>query len=204
MLLDRSGSMGGLWENALTAINGYVKELSTDDLQVYLASFDDYNGPSYDVLRDCNAKDWRNITSEETYPRGGTPLNDAAGKLLDKVFKDDPRKAIIVIMTDGYENASKEYSREAIKGKMSIAKERGYEIVFLGANFDNIENLAGLYNIPSNRAMNISASNMGDTMRNFASYNKLYNTSNDATTSSATMDSYFSEENKKKAIDGNE
>ncbi|NBR25044.1 MAG: VWA domain-containing protein, partial [Micrococcales bacterium] len=50
ILLDRSGSMGTLWNEALGSINAYVAKLKKKDM-VYLAAFDD----SYEILRECPA-----------------------------------------------------------------------------------------------------------------------------------------------------
>lgn len=197
MLLDRSGSMATLWTEALGSINGYVAELK-GHADVFLAAFDTVN--SFEVLRESSSEAWKRITSEEVMPRGGTPLNDAAGKLLDKVFKDDPRKAIVVIMTDGFENASNEYNTQAIKSKINMAKERGYEVVFLGANFDKVENLAHNYGVDAKRVMNISAQNMGSTMRGFATSTQNYAQAESVHAGAAVMDWQFSDENKKAAV----
>lgn len=196
MLLDRSGSMASRWQQAIGSINEYVSGLPKDS-SVYLATFDtNYNNDlGYDVIRETMAGDWRKINAEEVYPRGGTPLNDAAGKLLNKLFLDDPRKAIVVVMTDGEENSSREYTTAAIKAKFDMAKERGYEVVFLGADFKEVEKQAWNYGIASNRVMNTTAQNMGSTMRGFAVSSASYSMQ-DAQGGAATMDCYFSEENK--------
>lgn len=194
MLLDRSGSMASLWKEALGSINGYVDELKRSD-SVFLAAFDSVN--PFDVLRDVKISKWTPVTNEEVMPRGRTPLNDAAGKLLSKLFEDDPRKAVVVIMTDGEENSSQEYTTKAIKAKMDMAKEKGYEVVFLGANFKEVEHLAYNYGIASNRVMNVSGQSLGSTMKGFASVTRGYA---EETTAGATMDAYFTEETKADAI----
>ena len=71
MLLDRSGSMTSLWDEAIGSINGYVSALEDPDTQVYLAVFDSL---SYDVLRECKAMDWDAVLPSEVAPRGSTPL----------------------------------------------------------------------------------------------------------------------------------
>ena len=201
MLLDRSGSMASLWTEALGSINGYVAELK-GDASVFLVAFDTVN--PYEVLRESSIEGWRRISSEEIMPRGGTPLNDAAGKLLDKVFRDDPRKAVIVIMTDGEENSSQEYSTAAIKAKINMAKERGYEVVFLGANFDNVEKLAYNYGVASNRVMNTRGVNIYSTMKGLATVSAQYNIADTASAATQSFDSYFTPENKAKASAGQE
>lgn len=194
MLLDRSGSMASLWKEALGSINGYVDEMKRSDT-VFLAAFDSVN--PFDVIRDVKISKWTPITSDEVTPRGGTPLNDAAGKLLSKLFEDDPRKAVVVIMTDGEENSSQEYTTTAIKSKLDMAKEKGYEVVFLGANFSKVESLAANYGIARNRVMNVTAHNLQNTMRGLAGSTQSYATEEVA---GATMDAYFTEDNKANAV----
>lgn len=201
MLLDRSGSMATRWSAALEAINGYVAGLPRDT-SIYLATFDTvgYNDLGYDVIRETLASDWRQVNSSEVWPRGGTPLNDAAGKLLNKVFLDDPRKAIVVVMTDGEENSSREYTTAAIKAKFDEAKRREYEVVFLGADFKEVEKQAWNYGIDHRRVMNITAGNLGSTMRGFATASASYNMAENAHTGAATMDAYFSDDTKAAAV----
>lgn len=180
ILLDRSGSMEGpMWKEALGAINGYVQKLAEDnvDTGVTLAVFDT-NEP-FKVIRDrITPRTWKRVTNEDATPRGGTPLNDATGKLLDLAEKGAPNgeqyeKVAIIIMTDGQENSSSEYTVAKIKDRLDRVRAKNWQVIFLGANFDNAQQAAGYGNA---RGMTVSSSsaNLGGTLRASASKRATY------------------------------
>lgn len=175
ILLDRSGSMESQWSDTLGAINGYVKELS-GDTNVYLAAFDSgYNGVlNYDVLRNTTAKGMKALTRDETSPRGGTPLLDSMGKLLDHAFTESPDKAYIVVMTDGEENTSRQLSKAVITEKLARAEDRNWEVVFLGANFDKVVDQARGLGLKLDKSYNISTGNLAAEMKFMATNTVAY------------------------------
>jgi hypothetical protein len=65
-----------------------------------------------------------------------TPLFDAAANVMDRALENDADRTIVVIMTDGEENSSKEYNQIKIKDKVKLLEAKKWEVVFLGANFD--------------------------------------------------------------------
>ena len=105
LLLDRSGSMSTRWNEAINAINSYVSKLRFGD-NIYIALFD---GESYDVIRDGDVKGFVALNPLEYSPRGSTPLYDSCAKMISTAEQRNAEKTIIVIMTDGEENTSKEY-----------------------------------------------------------------------------------------------
>ena len=120
ILLDRSGSMETLWTEALSSVNAYVKKLAEDgvDTGVTLACFDTgHDGKmSFDILRDrIIPSTWHAVTSKDAAPRGGTPLNDATGKVVALADAGNYDKVAIVIMTDGHENSSRELTVDQAK-----------------------------------------------------------------------------------------
>jgi uncharacterized protein with von Willebrand factor type A (vWA) domain len=177
ILLDRSGSMEGfMWTEALGAINGYVKKLADDnvDTGVTLACFDS-NEP-FVILRDrIIPNTWRAVTDEDAQPRGGTPLNDATGKLLDLAesgqFKYD--KVAIIIMTDGQENSSKEYTVPQIKARLDRVRAKNWQVIFLGANFDNASQAAS-YGNTRGMTVNSAAGNLRASTSNLAAKRAAY------------------------------
>lgn len=180
ILLDRSGSMQSLWTEALSSVNAYAKELDnkTDgdavDAKVTLAVFDDQAGMQFDVLRkDVPALHWQNVTDAEASPRGMTPLLDAIGRVVSLAETDNPDKAIIVVMTDGMENASREVTREGAKAALDRVRKKGWEVVFLGANFDNISDAQSV-GVGAARQMSMAPGHMDQTMRMFAKKSRGY------------------------------
>lgn len=116
-------------------------------------------------------------------PRGSTPLNDATGKLIDLAEKGSPiggqyEKVAIIIMTDGYENASQEYSRasggtEKIKARLDTCRAKNWQVIFLGANFDNAAQAAS-YGNSAFATASASKGNMANATRAVAASRGVY------------------------------
>lgn len=137
ILLDRSGSMETLWAEAIGSVNAYVKKLAEDkiDTGVTIAVFD---SQSFDVIRDrITPSTMHDVTRKDAEPRAGTPLNDAVGKIVDLAEKGSYEKVAIIIMTDGQENASKELTVIQAKALLDRCRAKNWQVIFLGANFDN-------------------------------------------------------------------
>ena len=173
ILLDRSGSMSNLWDEAIGSINGYVETLKNSD-KVHLAVFDSI---SHDVIRDVKAKEWTIVCPTEVSPRASTPLYDSCGKIMTQAESDNVKKTVVVVMTDGYENCSKEYTQEAIKARVKQFEDKQWEVIFLGANFDAVESVSSSVGVMSSKTMNISAGNMRSAMDTLTGYTTAYSAS---------------------------
>lgn len=182
ILLDRTGSMSSIWDEALTSVNTYAKDVSTpeegevDDLKtsVTLAVFDAQDGLQFDVLRSNVGKgDWTEVTNDEASPRGMTPLFDAIGQIVSLAEKDAPEKAVIVVMTDGRENSSRELTKEGAKAALDRVRQKGWEVVFLGAEFASFDDAEALGNAGS-KNMAVSADRMQQTMSGLAKKSRSY------------------------------
>lgn len=141
ILLDRSGSMSGLWSEAIGSINTYVKRLAEKnvDTGVTLALFDgDRNAMEFEILRDrITPATWKDVELTEAIPRGMTPLSDAVGEIVKRAEAGSYDKVAIIIMTDGHENASKELTVPQAKELLDRCRAKGWQVIFLGADFDN-------------------------------------------------------------------
>src|SRR5262249_11582169 len=147
MLLDRTGSMAPIWAETLSSINSYVDKLATDkiDARITLAMFDSSDGTQFDVIRrSVDVREWLPVTEREATPRGYTPLYDAIGRLMGLANADGGDRAMIIIVTDGQENASLEVTREGAKTMLDRVRGKGWDVVFLGANFDAFSQAASL------------------------------------------------------------
>jgi hypothetical protein len=180
ILLDRSGSMQSLWVEALSSVNAFAKELAnkTDgpvvDSHVTLAVFDSQEALQFDVLRKKQpALHWDNVTDKDASPRGMTPLLDAMVRMISLAESDNPDKAIIVVMTDGQENASREVTRDGVKAALDRVKAKGWETVFLGANFDNIADASSV-GVVGDKQMAMSAGTMNASMARLAKKSRFY------------------------------
>ena len=180
ILLDRSGSMQSLWVEALSSVNAFAKELanktdgSSVDSHITLAVFDSQDGLKFDTLRRKQpALHWENVTDREASPRGMTPLLDAMVRIIALAEGDNPDKAVIVVMTDGQENASQEVKREGVKAALDRVKAKGWEVVFLGANFDNISD-ADSVGVQGGQQMAMSVGTMNASMARLAKKSRAY------------------------------
>lgn len=142
-ILDRSGSMSGLEGDTIGGFNSMLKKQREEegDANVTTVLFDD----EIEMLhKRVDIKEIKNITSKDYYVRGCTALLDAIGYSINfmiNVQKKEERakNVLFIITTDGYENASKEYSYEKIKKMITYEKERyNWQFLFLGANIDAI------------------------------------------------------------------
>lgn len=160
LLLDRSGSMESQWSEALGSINGYVANLPRNT-RVMVATFDNV---SYDVIRYTSVNEYRDITREDAHPRGGTPLFDSAARMMWRILDDKPERAIFVVMTDGEENSSSNFKQADVKSLVKRLEDKKYEVIFLGANFDKVGDVATNFGLQSNKWTNISTRNLNTYM----------------------------------------
>ena len=117
MILDRSGSMGGLESDTIGGYNSMLKKQREEDGEVLVSTvlFDDRSEVLYDRVP---LEKMPQMTEKEYYVRGCTALLDAVGGAIHHIAsvhkyareEDRPEKTIFVITTDGLENASREYS----------------------------------------------------------------------------------------------
>ena len=145
-ILDRSGSMSGLEQDTIGGFNSLIEKQKKEDGEAFISTvlFDHYS----EVLHDRVALDKiQPMTEDEYYVRGSTALLDAVGGAIHHIGnihkyareEDRPEKTMFIIMTDGYENASRKYRLDEIKRMISRQKEKyGWEFMFLGANIDAI------------------------------------------------------------------
>ena len=173
-ILDRSGSMGGLESDTIGGFNSVLMKQKKEkgDANITTVLFDD----QYEMLHDrYNLREVSNITANEYFVRGTTALLDAVGKTISKMIhvqrraseEERAKKVMFVIITDGMENASVEYSYNKIN-KMIDHQKKNYEweFIFLGANIDAAE-VAGRFGIAKDRAANYHADSEG-TLLNYS------------------------------------
>ena len=176
ILLDRSGSMLHNWQETLQAVNAYVKTLAEEETPtlVTLAVFDGQAGRcTFDVVRNSVApKDWAPVNNSDAAPRGWTPLSDAIGKIVSLANAEPYEKVALIIMTDGEETGSTLTVPQA-KRLLKECRDKGWQVIMLGADFDNTEQSRGLGNLAAQSAT-VSAGNMVGTMMATASLRGIY------------------------------
>jgi Mg-chelatase subunit ChlD len=136
-LLDRSGSMQSILHDAIGGFNAFLAEQkrSPDAATFSLIFFND----KFKVIHNqAKLLSVPQLTERDFVPSGMTALNDAVGHaiaLLDGRTRPEDR-VILAIMTDGEENASREYSTDAIRQILEQRQENGWTVIYLGANQD--------------------------------------------------------------------
>jgi hypothetical protein len=172
--------MEPIWNEALSSVNAYADGLAAldggprVDADITLAVFDAQGGLQFDVLRQgVDAGDWNDVTTREVNPRGMTPLYDAIGRIVSLAEKDKPEKAVLVIMTDGEENSSTEMTKKAAKAALDRVRAKGWEVVFLGAEFSNFDDAEGVGQ-SSSRNMAVSKDQLSDSMDRLAQKSRNY------------------------------
>jgi len=184
ILLDRTGSMQDQWAEALSSVNAYAKGLSEKDpydaqdkainADVTLAAFDSQGSLNFDLIRrNQPSNQWKIVTDKDVTPRGSTPLFDAIGRLVALAESDHPEKAILVIMTDGEENASREWRAADTKIALDRIKSKGWEVVFLGADFARFDDAQAL-GMASSKTMGVKREALESTMKDLAKKSRQY------------------------------
>lgn len=146
--LDRSGSMSGeRWTHAIDSINEYINGLKKEKIEgtVNVTAFDT-SGTGVrlvELTENQSIAYYEPLTHDVVSPSGMTPLFDAAANVMDRALENNADRTVVVIMTDGHENASKEYNQVKIKDKVKLLEKKKWEVIFLGANFDVSSYTAG-------------------------------------------------------------
>lgn len=151
-ILDRSGSMGHLTNDTIGGFNSMIENQKLESGEAYVTTvlFDD----EYEVLHNhVNIKEVKPITRKEYYARGLTALLDAIGKTINVVGnrlaetaeEERPEKVIFVITTDGFENASVEFTKSKIKEMIEHQQDKyAWTFMFIGANMDAVSEASSL------------------------------------------------------------
>ena len=172
-ILDKSGSMSGLEADTIGGYNSMLKKQQAIEGECHITTvlFDN----NYELLHDrIDIKAVSPITDKEYQVGGSTALLDAIGRTINKIGNaqkhtaEDYRaeKVMFVIITDGEENSSREYTAEKIKAQIERQKEKyGWEFIFLGANIDSVQT-AGRFGIAPDKAVDYLADSEG-TKLNF-------------------------------------
>jgi len=138
-LLDRSGSMASIEQDVVRGFDRFFKEQRKQggEATVTIVQFDDQE--PHDVLVDGRPLAKVRSIAERFVPRGMTPLYDAIGLLLDRAEQrgGDGADQLVVILTDGMENASHQWTQRKLFKRIAKLRTAGWTFVFLGANQDS-------------------------------------------------------------------
>ena len=142
IIIDESGSMQSIKTAAIDSVNETIQTIRSAqkkyDNQEHYVSLVTFNDDVKTVYECVLVDEVKELTAETYQPDCCTALYDAMGISLNalrkKVAEDD--KVLVTVVTDGYENASKEYSGKAIKALVDELKAKGWVFAYIGANQD--------------------------------------------------------------------
>ena len=197
LIVDKSGSMSDCIPQTINGFNEQVSKIRElqqqypeQELSIGLTTF---NHEVYEHFYESRPEMVKQLNTNTYRPDGSTALLDAVGlstKHIEELMKiqrvDTDTTVVIVILTDGEENASKFYTLKDIKAMISRLQETGkWTFSFLGANLDSVE-VAESMSIKRQNSAVYSKANMEDGI-----FSKL----------SSSMDSYLDKKRKGNNLD---
>lgn len=143
IIVDESGSMSSIYTQALDGINRTIDNIRSQanlvpgvKQYINLITFDSEHFKQH--LRHCPAEEARLLTNEDYQPCACTPLYDAIGRACTRLERHTTENdaVLVTIITDGYENASRDFTANEIKRLIQRLSAKGWLFTFIGANQD--------------------------------------------------------------------
>lgn len=169
LILDRSGSMGGRENDVVNGVNSFIEEQKKlpDPASIAFVRFDTEDIERFRPMQ--SLAEVQPLTREDYVPRGGTPLLDAVGRTINQLETDwrieKPDRCIVVVVTDGEENSSHEFTKEKIKSLIKAREDsKQWAFIYLGANVDAFAEGAALgFNLSNTAGYRNTARGVGST-----------------------------------------
>lgn len=146
IVLDKSGSMSHISDMAIAGVNetiGTIKTTNTqnaENTEQFVSLYAFCGCQSNYIMQNIPAEEAKVITRDDYMPCCSTPLYDSLGRSLNDLYKltkdDESAIASVTIITDGYENSSKEYKHSDIKALIERLKSEGWLFAYIGAEHD--------------------------------------------------------------------
>jgi len=182
-IVDKSGSMYSITNDVIGGFNSYLKDQKQVDgtANVTVTFFN----TNCNLLYDCvDIETVEELDNKKYQPMGGTALLDAVGMTIDSVGarlaatdeSERPENVMVIIITDGEENSSREYTGKQVKEMIEHQETTfNWDFVFIAANMDAAE-AGGSLGIASHKTMNFSANSadVASMAKGLSSYSKSY------------------------------
>ncbi len=184
-IVDQSGSMSGMESQTIAGFNTQLKTIQelkqTHVDQTYLCSLTFFNHDVIDLIQSNDVGQIKDLSTETYIPNGTTALLDGIGKSIysikqryGKDIAEDKMSVVLIIITDGHENASRMYSYHDVAHLIKELDETGkWTFSFLGADFDAIHT-SHMLNIRKENVMNFSKSSYAGFMDEVSDGIKAY------------------------------
>jgi hypothetical protein len=167
MVLDGSGSMGAYKADTIGGFNAYIEGLKEDKKSTYFVSLLVFGSNLYQIYTAAPLKKVSALNGEVYRTYGNTRLYDAVGQAVkdtEQSLEGQSAKCLICILTDGEENASRDYTRDSIMKLISEKEAEGnWTFTYVGAD-SNSWKAAGAIGI---RSGNTASYQVSDTVGSF-------------------------------------
>lgn len=180
IILDESGSMQSIKPQAITGLNETLQTIKSAqekyENQSHYVTLVSFNTNSVKTIYDCcPANCVQELRQIDYQPNAGTPLYDAMGISLTQLMAEvkDEDNVLVTIITDGYENASREYSGKAIFQLIENLKAKGWIFTYIGANQD-VEKVASSMGIQHSLLFDADEEGAGEMFRKERESRKQY------------------------------
>ena len=149
IILDESGSMSSIYRETLTGVNEVLNGIRKNQEEfpdqrhyVTIVTFEGNGVAGVKVRRDRVPIGTVEPFTEKDYRPGCcTPLYDAMGKTLNEMegLVGPEDKVMVTVITDGFENSSREYSGKIVRNMVERLRKKGWVLAYIGANQDSVE-----------------------------------------------------------------
>ena len=165
IVLDESGSMDSLKDTVVKCFNDFLKEQKEEGDDAFI-TFSKFNSEVNFVIKRKQISSVKSINDNTYQPCGTTALYDAIFLTIKEIEKKNKNNNVIIaIITDGYENASRECTIDTIKKEIKEKEELGWKFLFLASNID-VKSVAGSFGMNTNNARAFVSSHEGYTVMN--------------------------------------
>ena len=135
-IIDKSGSMAGSEEHTISSFNEYLMKEKKNSFKTNITTILFSDEHQY-LHKRIPVSDVKELTIEEYNVGGCTALYDSLGDGIKYIEKENCDKVLFIIITDGYENASRKYNKNYIK--KLIKEHNNWEFIYIGADIDSYE-----------------------------------------------------------------
>ena len=145
IILDKSGSMSSIARQAIDGVNETIGSIKSaqekNPNQEHIVTLVAFCGCEMKkIYNNTPVAEVNTLTDRDYRPCCMTPLYDAIGTTISRVHalksNESNSLALVTIITDGYENASHEFTHSAIRALIESYKEQGWQFTYIGADHD--------------------------------------------------------------------
>jgi Mg-chelatase subunit ChlD len=175
LILDETGSMQSCKGSAIAGFNQYLATLRREPAETRF-TLTLFNSDKTEVrYRDVPVSAVQDLDVETHRPSATTPLYDAIGRTLSAARQEAPAEAkkLCVILTDGMENASQEYTRRQIFDLIKACEQQGWTFLYLGADHD-VWTAGESLGVGAENRIPFSKERMGQTFTNLSERTSRY------------------------------